>query len=1166
LADHLVDFMEQWEQFLPMTEQLEAGIETAELARLLTAVDAGVLLTPSRILRRVIKQDRRLMGIGLQVPHRKVYVIGREALLAIAGRDELELEPERGLPRTVILIAKPEPDRLARLPRGQALIKYWRLLFHARVHVALEQRPGSQQLTPSRVRERIQQIGQAEFDEIRSVLRQENFLLPPRDDRAIYAEFAAVYLELRYFASSLSSRYFPTLRDRQDVDRMLADEVLADRLFESTRPQGAPAPVMPEETAVKRLEATPRSPARVFLSAEDSHTYCQKLWSKAQRVGARGNAVRAALLLQRACIVADVETMAAQEAEAQLDRLAARLQAALRLTDAEAESWRHALPALLKPAAIGIWPVEARLLYDLQKCCVDHERDVYDLDLVEWVLSLGRRPIKRLLPNHRAVLMAKHCRRAAGRLPAARLEDQERRQLATLFQAAVERTEEALRECLRPAIGAALERVGLAPRNLPERVARDKLIEELLDLTVERGFLSMSDLRDAVSRNNLKLADLVSPREFLLGDQLLRANRRLAKSLDGVYRRGEIYLRWLQRLSSLSFGTRVGRFVTRYLVLPYGVAFVTLEGLLHMINPVAQWTGHEEIEFQSGELGIAVAIFGTFLFALFHVAAVQKQVVRALSMVFGILRGVFFDLPAALLRLPFVRRILESKPFALVRDFLLKPLALTACLSVFFPLYGIKKEPALVTASIFFLVASLFLSSRWGRTVEESITDALVRTWLRFRIEIFPALFAFTMELFKELVEAIERFLYTVDEWLRFRSGQSRLVLITKTILGFVWFFVTYIVRIYVNLFIEPTVNPIKHFPVVTVAAKLMLPLIPILWPILAAPFMPLGHMAAHAIASINLALLPGIFGFLVWELKENWRLYEANRPWTLRTVVIGHHGETLARYLKPGFHSGTIPKLYAKLRRAERRAHRSGNWKSSRKYREALHHIEVRLRHFIEREFLALLNASRLMEGRAVTTGRIGIGSTRISIELCGASSEPSPWVAFEERSGWLVASIASPGWFASLSQGQRSALRSALAGLYKISGVDLIREHIETYLEPGTVAFDILEEGLVVWPSTGYEVQALYRLRDGQILQPQPLAGPLPPTLPSLEVTRLIFSQVAIPWPCWVAAWQADQAGKMPSTPLLEGVSLLGCYPTLTLPPNPLPNPNRTPNLSPG
>src|SRR6516162_6370868 len=86
LADHLVDFMEQWEQFLPMTEQLEAGIETAELARLLTAVDAGVLLTPSGILRRVIKQDRRLIGIGLQVPHRKVYVIGREALLAIAGR------------------------------------------------------------------------------------------------------------------------------------------------------------------------------------------------------------------------------------------------------------------------------------------------------------------------------------------------------------------------------------------------------------------------------------------------------------------------------------------------------------------------------------------------------------------------------------------------------------------------------------------------------------------------------------------------------------------------------------------------------------------------------------------------------------------------------------------------------------------------------------------------------------------------------------------------------------------------------------------------------------------------------------------------------------------------------------------------------------------------
>ncbi len=38
------------------------------------------------------------------------------------------------------------------------------------------------------------------------------------------------------------------------------------------------------------------------------------------------------------------------------------------------------------------------------------------------------------------------------------------------------------------------------------------------------------------------------------------------------------------------------------------------------------------------------------------------------------------------------------------------------------------------------------------------------------------------------------------------------------------WFFVAYVVRFCVNLLIEPQVNPIKHFPVVTVSHKLLWP------------------------------------------------------------------------------------------------------------------------------------------------------------------------------------------------------------------------------------------------------------------------------------------------------------------------------------------------------
>src|SRR5205807_836257 len=64
---------------------------------------------------------------------------------------------------------------------------------------------------------------------------------------------------------------------------------------------------------------------------------------------------------------------------------------------------------------------------------------------------------------------------------------------------------------------------------------------------------------------------------------------------DGVYRRGEVYLRGLQRLSSLAFGTRPGRFLTRYVALPLGGAFFILEGLQHLVEPMARlFVSHAE--------------------------------------------------------------------------------------------------------------------------------------------------------------------------------------------------------------------------------------------------------------------------------------------------------------------------------------------------------------------------------------------------------------------------------------------------------------------------------------------------------------------------------------------------------------------------------------------
>ena len=262
------------------------------------------------------------------------------------------------------------------------------------------------------------------------------------------------------------------------------------------------------------------------------------------------------------------------------------------------------------------------MLYDLQKVCIDHERGVYTLDVIGWTLSLGRKSLKRLLPGQRDVLISKHLRSALRRLPSAALASRARSRLNALVQLAVHRAETNLRARFRPLVDRALDQVKLLPQNPPERVARGKLVDEILDCVVERGFLSMGDLRNALSRNNLKLPDLTSLQEFFLGDQLLQADRQLAASLDGVYRGGEVYRRWPQRLSSLAFGTPGGRFLTRYAALPFGGAFLALEGLQHIVLLMAQRPDLEDPVTKAHELHLAnfpsVLILGVFLLGLLH--------------------------------------------------------------------------------------------------------------------------------------------------------------------------------------------------------------------------------------------------------------------------------------------------------------------------------------------------------------------------------------------------------------------------------------------------------------------------------------------------------------------------------------------------------------------
>ena len=1047
-----------------MNETPSNSLTAAELQRFLSQVDSAVLLVSPRILRRVIKRDRGLTGLGLQVPHRKSYLIDQERLWALADADELGIDPGRELPHRLILLPLPHRQRLARDGRAATLLRFWRLLFHIRIHAALHCRAGDELLS------RICRIGRTEFDEATAVLSQERFLLPPGDTATIYEEFAAVYLELRYFAPPLLSVYFPACLDREKVEAVWAEDVDAEALFLATCPEGGAS----GEPAANPAGIGSPYPAANPSGSPDAPRAYRRLLHRADKASARGNLVRAAIFRTRAVALAPSGQVGPNRAAAfrEMEQFGHRLQKALGYPDEVSDDWRRALFALMEPASRGIWPNESRMLYDLQKVCTDRERPVYAVDLIEWLITWGRRPMKRLLPFHDSVRAVKHLRSALHRLTAVRIEEPIRRRLLELLLDSTHRGEHHLRERLYPVLRDALDKVGLRPRNIAEEVARDKVIEELIDRVVEHGFINIGDLRDILARNRLKLPDLPdadsvkegeadegkddsgspsSPprlpffrkvlsgvKTFLFGDELLRANRRLAVELDGVYRRGEIYLRWLQRLSAAAFGTQLGRWLTLYVALPFGCSLALLkvwdevEDLLHGSPPEGS---DEAVEAAKRLDPVAFALIGLFFLALFHIAPFRRFLQEASGKLWRALRWLFAEMPSRFLHHPWVTRLLQSGPWLFCYQFVLKPLP-WGMLSALILLYlRVPLSLSLGVGAGVFALGSFTLNSRLGFYLEEMGTDYLARTWQLVRADLVPGFVRWLIYLYRRLQEHVERFIYTVDEWLRFRPGDNKVSLYAKPVLGSMWFVIAYGFRGMFNLFVEPTFNPIKHFPVVTVTAKLIVPIIPSLAAAITSQLDPLlGKAVAATVAAAVIFFIPGLAGFLVWELKENWRLYRANQPATLRPEIVGHHGETMLRLMRPGLHSGTLPKLFARLRH--------GKDRSQRKQYEALHHLRERLRHFVERNLFAVLARSKSW-GDAVPlrVGDIRIATNRIRIEL--ASNSASIHVDFTEREATLLAELTRPDgdagtWLTHLPSEPSVVFHDALDGLFQMAGLE--------------------------------------------------------------------------------------------------------------------------------
>lgn len=1082
----------------------------ASLESVLQAVEPALRLVHERHLRQILHFliDRgRVLPTSPDLP----YWLSRADL---AAADILPREALHGDEPQLLLVTDPDDRMIRDRPRAEQLRIYWRALFRAAVMRAVDRNLATGSLDAEKCRERLNHFGPAAVREIRFVLETEHLAAPEAPDVDVYRVFVAVYLDLVHFTAHGAEEFFPALPHGHAVRDLLSTDVDAAGLFVATRPAGAVDPER-EPTPDERWSATPATP-----SAEASHPPAGGsvgLLKKADEAEAKGNVVRAAILRTQAAGAAqgiDREQAMVRALDA-IRQLVDRLGDLLEWDTDTREEWRQALGPLLPLAARGIWPRAARCLYELQRIPADFSRDVFAVDLPEYLRTLGRRPIRRPLPHAKPVMILMAFRKAHKQLLRAGLGDVEQLRLDRLMHHEIHRREHAIRHAFVPIIVKTITDAGLVPANRVEEVARDKLVAELLDRVCERGYLRIGDLRDAIARNQLKLPDLTGPNEFIGGDPLLRADTGLAYALDGVYRRGEFYLRWIQRFVSVFFGTSWGRALTLYLALPFGGAFLTLmfaEELRHIgakvgkvisrsfeqktpkaptaaaapVPPpgvpttpaipappapeaeVGDWQFDEEsLEFYwdapdpepVGTLATSIKEirdrasivetaftssatqehkkshgsvlirwptivgFGVFLLLVFHVPPFRRMVLVALGYLWWVIRGLLWDMPVAIWHSNLVRAIrLSGTARSLHRHFATPFMLSLVMLGIFFIL-GVNLRFLVWYGWIGFVLLLGGYNTRWGWLIQDRMAEELSDWWRRVRVNLLPGVIGGIIDLFRMLANWVERQLYAVDEWMRFRGGDSQGSLALKAMLGLIWFPIAYLTRFVFYLLVEPQVNPVKHFPVVTVSHKVIWPLVP-----------QLADWTGWTIGQVSMIIngIPGIFGFIAWELKENWRLYAANRPPILKPVMLGSHGESMRGLLRPGFHSGTVPKIHRKSRKALATGDRA---KVSLLHHE-LEHAAEGVHRFAERELVPLLLGSKNWGGIVVEVTGVRFGVQRAEIELSAPSLGRDACVlAFENVGGQIEAQIAARGWMDKLTDTQHAVLIFALRGLFDMA-----------------------------------------------------------------------------------------------------------------------------------
>jgi hypothetical protein len=617
----------------------------------------------------------------------------------------------------------------------------------------------------------------------------------------------------------------------------------------------------------------------------------------------------------------------------------------------------------------GSAPARA-LLADLEKVLREGGSDYYRICVVPWLLTLGRTRLREVLPFQSLLKALRSLETGRQRLeellwPIADLE-RFSRALSTL----TDRVNARLDAQITPRVERAMREADFVPRDHRETVAAQKMKLELLDVIKRRRHLKFTDVRDIVARNILRLPDPTID-EFFRGDRLRRFDRTASRALPGVYRPGELYIKGLQQLGAPLFGTNPGRIILRHVLLPAGGAYLGLKSLDLLLELIPDYdrSFHLTSPVAVVLLGAVVNLFAFTGIGRHLVRSVWHGTVYALRFLLydGIRRFLRWGPVAALLKTGFMRGLGRNLLQPLLIGTL--PLAPIIALAVFVD--EVPIEPGLWLAGLAFALGTLARNTPAGRRFLDDLSTSVASSLRRINQTLFIGAIQQLMYFFKELTRRFAQVLHRVEEALTHHLGEHPASAVVKAVLAPMWRLAEGLIQFYVTVLVEPQVNPVKHFPIVTIGHKLLLPFLPAI----TAAFLDVSQSVlpkfiAFPLVTLTIVLLPGLFGFLVWELKENWKLYQANHRDGLQATendeiepagrssvepaIVGSHGETMRGLMSRGFHSGTLPKGFDRLRKVIRDEIRDEipYPKRLRRVQRQLEEVQHAVCVFFEREF----------------------------------------------------------------------------------------------------------------------------------------------------------------------------------------------------------------------